>query len=424
MDQSASQLKEKFVDRARQIFRGNLIHGYSNWKKTNFRFIAPAKKEYTFQWLWDTAFHAIVLSHFDTEWAKDEIRNFLLGQREDGFLPHIIFWGDRKFLPHWAYIESKFSIRPKITAHTQPPVMPLAVEEIYKKDKDQNFLKEVLPKLANAHRWLLEFRDPDADFLISIISPNESGMDELPVFQEVAGFKGQDTVRLHYAFRKPDFLNHRYNYDDQAILQKGYFNVEEVLFNCVFIEAARSLSRLFYEIGDTNEAIFFEDYAEKCEKALLEKCWDLQDKIFYSLYSKEERMARVKTIASLIPLFLSGLQGEKLKLLVENHLLNPKEFWTNYPVPSVSKDEIYYHPEDIPFHKIKLLWRGPTWVNTNWFIVKGLRKHGYTQVADQIVSRMVEMIERYGFREYYNPETGEGYRRVNFGWSTLIVDLL
>jgi hypothetical protein len=37
---------------------------------------------------------------------------------------------------------------------------------------------------------------------------------------------------------------------------------------------------------------------------------------------------------------------------------------------------------------------------------------------------MVEMIEKWGFREYYNPETGQGYRRENFGWSTLILDLL
>jgi hypothetical protein len=35
-----------------------------------------------------------------------------------------------------------------------------------------------------------------------------------------------------------------------------------------------------------------------------------------------------------------------------------------------------------------------------------------------------EMIEKSGFREYYHPETGEGYRRENFGWSTLILDLL
>jgi len=70
------------------------------------------------------------------------------------------------------------------------------------------------------------------------------------------------------------------------------------------------------------------------------------------------------------------------------------------------------------------LWRGATWINANWFVVKGLQKHGYSDIADEIIEKMCKMITKYGFREYYNPETGLGYRRKNFGWSTLIIDLL
>lgn len=416
--------KSDVINQAKAIFEGNTFQGYSQWKKTNYKFIAPANKEYVYQWMWDTGFHAIVLSHFDTEWAKSEIRNFLIGQWDNGFLPHIIFWGKKKTLPHWAYIESALSIRPRTTSITQPPVFPISVEYIYKNDKDKTFLREVLPKLAAHHRWLLENRDVDHDFLISIISPNESGMDELPVFQYAAGYTGLETTRLHYTYRKGDFLNQRYRFNNKKILEKDYFNVEELLFNTVFIEGARSLSRLFAEIEDADESAFFKRIAEKSEKALLTKCWEEKDKIFYSLYKKDEKFARVKTVASLIPLFLDGLKGEQLKTLVEKHVLNPKEFYTPYPFPSVSKDEKYYVPHDTPLHQVKLLWRGPTWIATNWFVVKGLQKHGYTSIANTVISKMEKMIEEHGYREYYNPETGEGYRRQNFGWSTLILDLL
>jgi hypothetical protein len=34
------------------------------------------------------------------------------------------------------------------------------------------------------------------------------------------------------------------------------------------------------------------------------------------------------------------------------------------------------------------------------------------------------MVERNGFREYYNPLNGEGLGARHFGWSTLLVDLL
>lgn len=416
--------KPVVIEKAREIFDLNTMSGYSKWKDTYYKFVAPANEEYVYQWLWDTGFHAIVLSHFDTNRAKDEIRNFLKGQWGNGFLPHIIFWGNKKRLPHWAYIESALSLRPRTTSITQPPVFPLSIEAIYKKDKDNNFLKEVLPHLARHHRWLLENRDIDQDFLISIISPNESGMDELPVFQVAAGYTGLDTARLHFTYRRGDVLNQRYRFSNKKILEKDYFNVEELLFNTVFVEASRSLSRLFKIIGNTPEAAYFKMVADKSEESLLTKCWDTKDKIFYSLYSKEEKFANVKTVASLIPLFLDGLKGEKLEQLVTHHVLNPNEFMTKFPFPSVSKDEKYYVPGDTPRHQIKLLWRGPTWIATNWFVVKGLQKHGYDDIAKKVIEKMSHMIETSGFREYYNPETGEGYRRQNFGWSTLILDLI
>ncbi len=417
-------IKHQYVQEAKKVFQKNTLQGFSRWKHTSYRFVAPADREYTYQWLWDTAFHAIVLSHFDTKRAQDEIRTFLVGQSSDGFIPHVIFWGERKMLPIWAYIESKIWFRPRTTAITQPPALALAVEQIYEKDQDKEFLKEVLPKLADHHRWLIAHRDIDGDGLMSIISPNESGMDELPVFQYVMGFHAQDMARLHYYYRKADLLNQLNGFNSRRILEKDYFNVEELVFNVVFIEAARSLSRLFSVLSNPTEALFFAQAAKKGEEALIEKCWNKEDKIFYSLFTKEEKHAKVMTVASLVPLFLSGLKGSKLKLLVQNHLLNPKEFWTKYPVPSVAASEPFYEPNDTPIHKMKLLWRGPTWISTNWFVVKGLRKHGYNDVADTIVKQMIDMIQKHGFREYYNPETGVGYRRKDFGWSTLIVDLL
>ena len=83
-------LKKEVVKKAKEIFTLNTISGYSSWKDTDYKFIAPANKEYVYQWLWDTGFHAIVLSHFDTKKEKREIRNFLIAQWKKGFLPNII----------------------------------------------------------------------------------------------------------------------------------------------------------------------------------------------------------------------------------------------------------------------------------------------------------------------------------------------
>ena len=52
-----------------------------------------------------------------------------------------------------------------------------------------------------------------------------------------------------------------------------------------------------------------------------------------------------------------------------------------------------------------------------------LRRHGYGDLADTIVARSHECIEKSGFREYYHPYTAEGLGARDFGWSTLILDM-
>jgi hypothetical protein len=69
-------------------------------------------------------------------------------------------------------------------------------------------------------------------------------------------------------------------------------------------------------------------------------------------------------------------------------------------------------------------WRGPAWINTVWFLVPALRRFGYGEEADRILCACVELIDRHGFREYYNPLNGEGLAARRFGWSTLLVDLI
>ena len=60
--------------------------------------------------------------------------------------------------------------------------------------------------------------------------------------------------------------------------------------------------------------------------------------------------------------------------------------------------------------------------DANWFLSHALRGHGYTDLADTIVAKSYEAIEKSGYREYYQPYTGEGLGARDFGWSTLILD--
>ncbi len=44
--------------------------------------------------------------------------------------------------------------------------------------------------------------------------------------------------------------------------------------------------------------------------------------------------------------------------------------------------------------------------------------------ADRLLNSMKELITKSGFREYYDPLSGEGYGAKNFTWPGLILDMM
>ncbi|HUA69543.1 MAG TPA: hypothetical protein VMA96_00625, partial [Solirubrobacteraceae bacterium] len=106
--------------------------------------------------------------------------------------------------------------------------------------------------------------------------------------------------------------------------------------------------------------------------------------------------------------------------LIEEHLLHADRYRAPYGIPSVSMEEPSFQAG---WHLFRC-WRGPSWINTVWLLVPALRRFGYSEDADRIVASCVQLVERHGFREYYNPLNGEGLAARRFGWSTLLVDLL
>ena len=105
--------------------------------------------------------------------------------------------------------------------------------------------------------------------------------------------------------------------------------------------------------------------------------------------------------------------------LVNDHLLNPKEFWTKYPVASYAKSEPDFYEGT---QKGECNWRGETWIPTNYMIFHGLLRYGYTSVAHELARKTLQLAlgRNPVTREYYDSDSGQG-RGMNpfWGWSSL-----
>ena len=407
--------RQELEAKARQILLTNLKQGVADWNGKEYSFVCPSLTGYPFQWFWDSCFHAIALIHLDLEQAKKELTTLMSGALPNGFMPHMIFWEMEK-QPDFLGRNIVGMTTPNTSATMQPPIIAYAVERVYQATGDEAFKDAALPVLTGFYRWLREMRDPDNDGLIAVIQPEEAGTDCSPKYDEVLGLEELSNQGFITALRKVYAAYEPLRGDDHRVLAADLFHVEDVLVNSIYVMGLRSLARL---LGDAPEAAEFNREADKTRDALLAKCWDEEVGAFFDLSGVAEKPLKEVTISSLMPLVMEDLPRPIVERLVNTWVTDPKHFWTPYPLPSVPASD----PKFMPGNPRGFIWRGPSWINTNWFLSHALRRHGYADLADTIVAKSQECIEKSGFREYYEPFTAVGLGARDFGWSTLILDM-
>jgi hypothetical protein len=390
-----------------------------NWREgvvpdgLRYAFTCPSPPRYRHQWYWDSCFHAIVWRHFDLHRAREELRTLLRAGRLDGFIPHTVFWHSRAGWRRAPFYATRSFRGDRTTAHIQTPMIALAWEIVAEASTDEpGFATESLDQLRLHYDWLAEHRDPDGDGLISIIHPDESGLDDSPKYDGVFRWMRHHLPGYFWLVER----SRRLDYDSREIIERYDEHMEDVMVNVLYALSLRALARL---LGPEPGAEYLRR-AECAEAALLERCWDEERGLFWDLAGRDHRPVKVSTWSSLAPLALPSLPEAIGRRLIEEQLLDPRRYRAAYGIPSVSQEE----PSFRPGMYLQRVWRGPSWINTTWLLAPGMRRLGYAQDADRVTASFVEVVERHGFREYYNPLNGIGLAARNFGWSTLLVDLL
>jgi glycogen debranching enzyme len=398
---------------ALRILAQNRRSGHAAWNDRDYAYVVPSPNSYPFQWFWDSCFHAIALSHLNTEWARQELVTLLHGAQPNGFIPHQILWEKDRYPEAAARQSEQFGQR-YTSSSIQPPVLATALERVYQATGDEVFLAHCLPPTVAFYAWLARERDPDDDGLLAIIQPDESGVDASPKFDPLMGYPKDNRDLVRWIRRLYDqYAPLRFN--DRAILALDLFQVEEVLTNVFYILGLQSLSRLCRDAG---QASAFLQRAATVQAALVAKCYDDRAGAFFDLAGHDERPLRTLTITSLAPLALPTLHPAIVDRLL-GHLRDRQTFALPYPIPSVAATE----PTFMPGNARGFIWRGPSWINTNWLLGEGLRAHGAEDLRRNLVTQTCAMIEQSGFREYYHPYTGEGYGSQDHSWSTIAVDM-
>ncbi len=373
----------------------------------NHRYTRPAPSVYEQQWLWDSCFHAVILSHLDLTMAMDELRSLLwhAGVDTGGLLPHMIDWQGGS---------SELWGNPFVSFLTQPPLLAEAVLCLYRRGAGRDFLREVYPQLAAYYHWLRTDRDPDGDGLIGIIHPWESGWDASPRWDALLGLSHPTPaeskaarLRLAAALRE----DHRHA---PTLTTSTRFWVEPVDFNAIFAANLEALALIAETIGDDAGVAEWRAAALDVRKAMNARMWDDEAGCYWDLAGTDEEPIRVPTAAPFVTLY-GGVPDEQRAARLVAHLCAPR-FAVPFPVPTVATDDPTFAPADY--------WRGNTWLPVNWLIGRGLRLYGYHELAADLARHSLALVMRTGFYEYYHPLTGAGLGSHPHSWSGLVLDMV
>jgi hypothetical protein len=294
-----------------------------------------------------------------------------------------------------------------------------AVERVAQITHDAAFAPPLMQALDDYHDWLASNRVPGDDRLMVIVSPHESGMERSPTYDRALGLDRTAGRWLRgWRDRSIDTRHQLAHYDSKRMLSDSRFYVKDAVVNALYADSLATMARLHRAQGSPDVAAAYAESAAIVSASIMTKMLDRAKGGFFSLVGADELRSEPRTVGSLVPLILEGVPAAVAEEIVERHLRSAREFWLRYPIPSVAANEDTFTPREE-----RLPWRGPTWVYANWLVWRGLRLHGFNELAEQIASRTIGMVAEAGLWEFYNPLTGEGMGKKDFGWSALALDM-
>ena len=244
----------------------------------------------------------------------------------------------------------------------QAPIMCWSAWHIYQSGHDKAWLARVYPGLSgyvnfwtkyhSSARGLVEF------FNAGQIGDNDARFDR--VYNRTTGNEhGNERVS---GFESPDL-------------------------NAFLVVEMRSLALMAAELGIHGEAIQWKDRADKLAQLIVDDCYFPDQAMFYDVVEgTHEIFSGVKDPNMFLPLWAGvPLPESEVHRIVEQHMLDPKEFFRELPFPSLSYDNPRYESGDY--------WRGKIWPHFVYWMAQALWRAGYHKEAELTADRLLSMLQ-------------------------------
>jgi glycogen debranching enzyme len=323
---------------------------------------------------WDNFFLAYLTSLFSRDLAFANVLEHLRGATDEGFIPN-----DNRGNGSKSFDRS------------QPPVGAIMVREVYKKHPERWLLEATFDDLLAWNRWwmkrrlnggLLSYGSHEAEnpYLEPATRTKraagyESGMDDSPMYEGVPFNKEKNTLEL-----------------------------QDVGLTSLVIADSLALVEMAEMLGREAEAAELRERAATLSRNL-EQLWDEEAGLYLNRRSDTGQLSHRLSPTLFYPLLAEVPDFDRAQRMVAEHLLNPEEFWGEWVIPSIARND--------PAFGQQRYWKGAVWPPLNFLTYLSLRQAWFKDEAAELASKSLALLltewQRQGYvSENYSAITGTG----------------
>ena len=345
---------------------------------------------------WDSFFNALEVAIESPKHAKDIVRAVLETQYPNGNIPN---WRGR------------FGGTPD---RSQPPVGSYVVLKLFQRFGDLELLEHAYFYLRRWHDfWTMEMsnrqtrRDGNGDGLLEwgsdagLVAANVPSWEEgVPGKQRAMWESGQDDLP---------------NWDDASFDEStGTLTMNCVDLNSLYALDAWCLAQMARILGKREDYENYLSEYERIKKLVNTYLWDEWEGFYLDRHWNGEFSER-KAASNFYPL-IARIPDSKRALQMIRHLQNSSEFWGEYVIPTISRDDPAFSDQEY--------WRGTVWPPTNYLVYQGLKAYGFDAIASEFAKKSLTMFLRTWENlqicpENFDSRTGEPKGRRYQSWGPL-----
>jgi hypothetical protein len=364
------------------------------------RVVSPVSRIWNVQWGgfvlfdWDTYFAAYMAALDNKDLAYANAIEITREKTERGFIPNF-----------------STVCNLKSRDRSQPPVGSMVFRELYRKFGERWLLAEVFDDLLAWNRWWVAHRDHDG--LLSW------GSDP---YEPLTGAHWEHTgVNERFGAALESGLDNSPMYDDIPFdPQTHLLQLADVGLNGMYVLDCEALADIAHILGRQTETTELRQRAQEYRRNLA-ALWDEKTGIFLNRRTDTGEFSHRLSPTNFYALLGHAATPDQAQRMMAKHFYNPAEFWGDWIMPSIARNDPAYPDQDY--------WRGRIWPPMNFLVYLALRNYNLPQARSDLVEKSKALLLREWrveghVHENYNGDTGEGDDKPNsdafYHWGGLL----